>query len=74
MTQPVKVLEPAPQATPANPFKALLYSRKFWLAAVGVAQTVAGHYLTLPLDVTMSINGLLAVVIAAIAWEDGPTK
>lgn len=61
--------QPIPPTAP-NPFKALLQSRKFWLAAVGAGQTILAHYVQIPVDVTLSINGLLAIVIATIAYED----
>lgn len=54
-----------------NPFRGLLYSRKFWLAVVGVVQTLALAYLEVPPEVWTSINALLVVVIGSIAYEDG---
>ena len=55
--------------------KSLLYSRKFWLAVVGLAQTVLFQFVPdFPREVWLSINGLLAVLIAAIAYEDGSEK
>ena len=57
-----------------NPFKALLYSRKFWLAVVAVAQTVVLHYLKVEPDVWQAIDLLIGIVIAGIAAEDAAAK
>ena len=48
----------------------LLYSRKFWLAAFGIVQAVVLHYLNVPDDIWQAIAGLVAVLIASIAFED----
>jgi arginine exporter protein ArgO len=52
----------------------LLYSRKFWLAVVAVAQTVVLHYLKVEPDVWQAIDLLIGVVIAGIAAEDAAAK
>jgi arginine exporter protein ArgO len=52
----------------------LLKSRKFWLAVVGVAQTVVLHYFQVPQDIWIAINVLIGVVIAGIAVEDAAEK
>jgi hypothetical protein len=52
----------------------LLRSRKFWLAVVGVLQTVILHYVNVPQDIWLAIDGLIAVVIAGIALEDAGAK
>lgn len=58
-----------------NPFKSLLYSRKFWLTVVGVVQTVLFNLVPdFPDEVWLSINALLMVVIGSIAYEDGQLK
>ena len=55
--------------------KSLLYSRKFWLAVVALVQTVLFQFVPdFPQEVWLSINGVLAVLIAAIAYEDGAEK
>lgn len=53
-----------------KPFELLLRSRKFWLAVFGVIQTLVFHYVDVPKDVWMSIDGLVGVLISAIAVED----
>jgi hypothetical protein len=58
----------------SNPFKGLLYSRKFWLAVLGVAQSLILHYMDVPDEIWLSINGLLVTVIFGIAYEDGAAK
>jgi hypothetical protein len=54
--------------------KALLHSRKVLLAMAGVAQTLVAHYFDIPAEVWASIDGLLVVVIGAIAHEDAAEK
>jgi hypothetical protein len=54
--------------------KALLHSRKFWLAVFGVVQSIVLHYLNVPQDIWMAIDVLVGVLIAAIAYEDGAAK
>ena len=55
--------------------KSLLYSRKFWLAVFAVAQTVLFQFVpTFPPAVWQAIDGLVAVLIAAIATEDAAAK
>jgi hypothetical protein len=54
-----------------NPFTSLLHSRKFWLAVLALAQTVLFQFVPdFPDSVWVSINGVLVVLIATIAWED----
>lgn len=54
--------------------KYLLKSRKFWLAVFALVQTVVLHYVDVPKDIWMSIDGVVAVLIASIAWEDAAEK
>ena len=55
-----------------NPFASLLRSRKFWLAVVAAAQTILFQFVpNFPRDVWLSIDAVIAVVIASIAYEDG---
>ena len=54
---------------------ALLRSRKFWLAIVALAQTILCQFVPqFPQEVWLYINGVLAVLIAAIAVEDAAEK
>jgi hypothetical protein len=58
-----------------NILESLVRSRKVWLAAVGVVQTFIFYYIpAFPQEVWMSINGVIIVVIGAIAWEDAAIK
>ena len=57
-----------------NPFKALLWSRKFWLAVFGVVQALVLHYLNVPDDVWQTIAALVITVIAGITLEDAAAK
>ena len=57
-----------------SPFKALLYSRKFWLSVFGVVQTLIAHYLSIPADIWQAIDALVLVLIASIAAEDAAEK
>lgn len=58
-----------------NPFKALLKSRKFWLAMFGLVQSLVFELVPgFPREVWLAIDGLVAVVIAGIAYEDGQQK
>ena len=53
----------------------LLKSRKFWLAMLALAQTVLFQYFPqFPQAVWQAIDGVLAVLIAAIAVEDAAAK
>ena len=52
----------------------LLKSRKFWLAVVGVAQTVILHYVNVPQDIWIAIDALVVTVILSIAAEDAAEK
>jgi hypothetical protein len=54
--------------------KSLLKSRKFWLAVVAVVQTVVLHFVSVPQDIWVAIDVLIAVVIAGIALEDAGEK
>lgn len=55
--------------------KALLRSRKFWLAVFGVVQSVVFAYIPdFPDEVWQAINALVMAVIIAIAVEDHGTK
>lgn len=55
--------------------KSLAQSRKFWLAIIGVAQTVIFNLIPdFPQEVWVSINGLLVVLIGSIAAEDYAAK
>jgi hypothetical protein len=52
----------------------LLKSRKFWLAVVGVIQTVVLHYVAVPQDIWLAIDVLIGVLITGIAIEDAGEK
>ena len=54
--------------------KSLLRSRKFWLAVFGIVQALVLHYLRIPDEIWQSIAGLVAVLIASIAYEDAAGK
>lgn len=54
-----------------NVLRALLRSRKFWLAVFGVVQSVIlALWPDFPPDVWKAIDALVVVLIAAIAAED----
>ena len=58
-----------------NPFRRLLFSSKFWLAVVALAQTVLFQFVpSFPKEVWLSINAVIAIVIAGIAAEDFAAK
>lgn len=58
-----------------NPIQSLLRSRKFWLAIVGVTQTLLFNIIpNFPDPVWQSINVLLMTVIAGITIEDAAQK
>ena len=58
-----------------NVLKGLLRSRKFWLAVVGVIQTVVFNVIPdFPAEVWHAVNTLLLAVIAGIAIEDAAEK
>lgn len=57
-----------------EPLKALFRSRKFLIALFGVVQTMVNHYFDVPAEVWASIDGLLVVLIGAIAHEDAAQK
>ncbi|HUU88734.1 MAG TPA: hypothetical protein VMX17_13415 [Candidatus Glassbacteria bacterium] len=48
----------------------LLRSRSFWLAVVGVAQSFVLYYFNVPESLWLSIDALIAVVIASLTVED----
>lgn len=53
----------------------LFRSRKFWLAMVGIAQTVLFNLVpNFPDEIWQAINALLLVLIATYAWEDAAVK
>lgn len=53
----------------------LFRSRKFWLAMVGIAQTVLFNLIPdFPPEIWEAINVLLLVLIATYAWEDAAAK
>ena len=49
-------------------------SRKFWLAVLGVVQTIVAHYFEVPQDIWLAIDGLLVSLIMGIAIEDAGAK
>lgn len=57
-----------------NFVRALLYSRKFWLAVFGIVQALVLEYLDIPDEVWQSIVVLVGVLIASIAVEDAAEK
>jgi hypothetical protein len=63
-----------PDTPRPNPFLRLFRSSKFLTALLGVAQSVAGHYLDIPFEVWGSVNVLLLAVIAGITGEDMAEK
>ena len=54
--------------------KALLHSRKFWLAVFGLVQTIVLHYVAVPQDIWLAIDALVGVLIVSIAVEDAGEK
>ncbi len=53
----------------------LLHSRKFWLAAFGVVQSVLFEYMPdFPDTIWVSVDVLVGVLIMAIAIEDAGAK
>lgn len=53
----------------------LLRSRKFWLAVIATAQTILFQFVPdFPMNVWLSIDALLGVVIVTIAIEDAAEK
>lgn len=55
--------------------KALLRSRKFWLAVIGIAQTILFQFFpNFPDEVWQAINVLLLALIGMIAVEDAAEK
>ena len=58
-----------------NVIKSLVRSRKFWLAVFGTVQTIVFQfYPEFPKDVWVAIDGLIMVLIGAIAIEDAAAK
>jgi len=53
---------------------ALLRSRKVWVAAGGLATTVAAHFFSVPAEIWMAIDAFGLALIGAIAWEDAAEK
>jgi hypothetical protein len=54
-----------------NPFKALLQSRKFWLSVFALVQTIVFQFVPqFPKEVWQAIDGVVVVLVAAIAYED----
>jgi hypothetical protein len=53
----------------------LVRSRKFWLAMFAVVQSILFQFVPdFPQEVWLSIDGLVAVLIATIAIEDAAEK
>ena len=52
----------------------MLYSRKFWLAIVALVQSIVLSLTDFPPELWVSVNALLAAVIAATAYEDAALK
>ena len=55
-------------------FKSLFQSRKFWLAALAVVNTLVSYYLDIPAEVWGSVDALLVSVIVGITAEDAALK
>lgn len=49
-------------------------SSKFWLAVLGVVNTLVSHYLDIPPEVWASVDALLLTVIVSITAEDAAAK
>lgn len=63
--------------TQNNVLQALLHSRKFWIAVFALIQSVVFALIpNFPQTVWLAIDGMAAVLIGAIAYEDGnkPTQ
>lgn len=57
--------------TQGNPFQSLLHSRKFWIAVIALIQSVVFALIpSFPQTVWVGIDGVLAMLIGAIAYED----
>ena len=53
----------------------LFRSRKFWLAMVGIVQTVLFNLVpNFPEEIWQAINALMVILIATYAWEDAAAK
>jgi hypothetical protein len=66
-----------------NPFKALLMSRKFWLAMLDIVVSLTTYFVTKysnpqaaedVLKVIAALQPLFVTIIGAIAYEDGKVK
>lgn len=57
-----------------NPIVGLLRSRKFLLAVFALVQSIVLHYASVPQEIWLAVDGLVGVVIAGIAYEDGQEK
>lgn len=61
--------------TKPNPFRALLFSRKFWLAIFALIQTIVFQFVPgFPQEVWLAIDAVIAVLIGGIAYEDAAAK
>lgn len=52
----------------------LLKSSKFWLAVLGVINTLVSYYLNVPAEVWASVNALFLTVIITVCAEDVALK
>jgi hypothetical protein len=52
----------------------LLKSRKFWIAIIAVVQTILLDGLGVSMEIWGIIDGIAAVLIGSIAWEDAAAK
>ena len=57
-----------------NPFLMMLYSRKVWIAIVGLLALVLSEYTTLSVAVQGGIVAVMIALIGSIAWEDAAEK
>ena len=46
-------------------------SRKFWYAVFGCVSTIILYYVDVPKEIWISIDALVGVLIASVAYEDG---
>lgn len=59
----------------ANPWKALLLSRKFWMAIFALVQSVVFYLLPdFPNEIWLAIDGVIITVILGITIEDAAEK
>ena len=54
--------------------KSLLYSRKVWLAVLGVLTAIVAYYANVPAEVWVPIETLLTTLIITITAEDVALK